>query len=219
MQLYTPLSVLNSSLSGRLHTVNIVVCSCEKQNVTFMRHQLWASSVENPSVAYHIDLLQWMQYLVLEAKMSLLAICQAIRWKNDLSVSQVSKQSKWLVCRTFACVFRNGNHVSSYVGTGMNSSRYLCKWVDCIDPCFDSKWYVCWKIHASIITGNCKIAFCLPIRTCCSQIWKLRAQWFCWNMPHTHSLRGHSNTSFVHMRDQKMEKMFVKPNVSNEHRD
>ena len=80
---------LSSHSLGRHHVVNIVVCNCERNNVTFMRHRLWASSVENPSVAFHMDLLNWMEFLVLEAKVPLRTICQSLRWTNDLSISQV----------------------------------------------------------------------------------------------------------------------------------
>ena len=77
---------------GRVHFVNVEVCKCEQECVTFLRHGLWPATTAKPRTAFSIGLLQLIEYLMLEGKASLLSICNSLRWKNDLAIAEVCVQ-------------------------------------------------------------------------------------------------------------------------------
>ncbi|XP_072030630.1 uncharacterized protein [Amphiura filiformis] len=86
---------------GHIHSISIKVCSCEKQAATFLRHQVWPSTVECPSLGFHVELLKWIENIMLESRASLLSICHAIRWKNNLSAAECNTLYRGLVGETF----------------------------------------------------------------------------------------------------------------------
>ncbi|KAK7466033.1 hypothetical protein BaRGS_00037403, partial [Batillaria attramentaria] len=45
------------------HNVEIEVCPCDDTLVTLLRHHLWAASPKNPSLAIHLDLMEWARDL------------------------------------------------------------------------------------------------------------------------------------------------------------
>ncbi|XP_025112017.1 uncharacterized protein LOC112574886 isoform X2 [Pomacea canaliculata] len=45
-------------------------CTCESDNVTLLRHRLWASSPEMPSLALKLDIMEWLHALALERQVS-----------------------------------------------------------------------------------------------------------------------------------------------------
>ena len=66
---------------GFQHSVNIWFCSCEPEAITLVRHELWPATPTNPSLAFHQQLLLWMEALLLEGWVSADAFCRAIEYK------------------------------------------------------------------------------------------------------------------------------------------
>ena len=79
------------SILGRFHECCIETCSCKEAiAATYLRNNLWPSSASRPTMGFHMEFMKWVKYLIIEAHTSLQAICQTVRWKNNLSVQEVS---------------------------------------------------------------------------------------------------------------------------------
>ena len=72
---------------GRIHHCSLVPCKCEPECVTLLRHNLWPASTKEPKVAFHAELMNWLEFLLIESAVSLQSACLTIRWKNGLSDS------------------------------------------------------------------------------------------------------------------------------------
>ena len=71
---------------GRLHyNVLFVICECESQVCTLLRHGFWASTPSSPRVAISVQLLKTTTLLMVESAVSTKAYVQMLRWKNDWS--------------------------------------------------------------------------------------------------------------------------------------
>lgn len=54
-----------------------------------MRLGLWPSTPDSPGILYSQTFLQWAVAFQLECHVSLLGFCEAVRWKNQLSIDEV----------------------------------------------------------------------------------------------------------------------------------
>lgn len=76
--LYPNLHVL---FIGFQHRVCVEFCACEPEVVTLVRHNMWPATPKNPSLAFHQDLLLWLESLILEGCIGVDAFCQALDWR------------------------------------------------------------------------------------------------------------------------------------------
>ena len=77
---------------GFQHKVCVAFCSCEPEAVTLVRHSMWPASPKNPTLAFHQDLLLWLESLVLEGCIGVDAFCRALECKRGKCISsQVSE--------------------------------------------------------------------------------------------------------------------------------
>ena len=76
------------ALTGFQHLVNTWFCSCEPEAVTLVRYEMWPATPSNPSLAFHQDLLLWMEALLLEGCIGVDAFCRALDHKIGKRVSQ-----------------------------------------------------------------------------------------------------------------------------------
>ena len=86
---YIAVSLSDYIISGRIHYVMMVFCTCEEQCLTLFRWGFWASSPEKPSAGYSLQLMRMLQALTLECQTSASGFVQMLRWKNGLSESEV----------------------------------------------------------------------------------------------------------------------------------
>jgi len=90
--------------------VCVAFCSCEPEAVTLVRHDMWPASPKNPTLAFHQDLLLWLESLVLEGCIGVDAFCRALDYKRGKCISsQVSELYKasllQLFCHSFLIHF------------------------------------------------------------------------------------------------------------------
>ncbi|XP_025111230.1 uncharacterized protein LOC112574393 isoform X1 [Pomacea canaliculata] len=67
-------------------------CSCESDTVTLLRHRLWGSSPEIPSVAFKLDVMEWLRALVLECQVSVKGFVDALATRLSKIESMSSKE-------------------------------------------------------------------------------------------------------------------------------
>ncbi|XP_062616844.1 uncharacterized protein LOC134278551, partial [Saccostrea cucullata] len=63
---------------GRQHLRTIEFCACEEEPVTLLDFNLWPSSPMYPKIAFHFDLLRWLNGLMLESHVSAKSFCEAL---------------------------------------------------------------------------------------------------------------------------------------------
>ena len=56
-------------------------CACEPLVVTLVRARIWPSTPQRPHLAFTLDLLDWMECLLLECQVSLNDFCKALYFK------------------------------------------------------------------------------------------------------------------------------------------
>ena len=78
--------------SGRQHAVDIQFCPCEDVLVTLLGHQLWATSPKDPTVAVHLDLMEWARILQIEAHVSTRKFVDCMELKSCSSSLSVTKR-------------------------------------------------------------------------------------------------------------------------------
>ncbi|KAI8498153.1 hypothetical protein Bbelb_240970 [Branchiostoma belcheri] len=76
--------------SGRPRVIDVDFCPCEPEPCTLLRLGLWAASTEAPATAFSVSLLEWLVVLSLECHISVEGFCNAVRWKNNLSLEESS---------------------------------------------------------------------------------------------------------------------------------
>lgn len=77
---------------GFQHRVCVGFCACEPEAVTLVRHNMWPATPKNPSLAFHQDLLLWLESLILEGCIGVDAFCQALDCRRGRHISaQVSE--------------------------------------------------------------------------------------------------------------------------------
>ncbi|XP_019614691.1 PREDICTED: uncharacterized protein LOC109462576 [Branchiostoma belcheri] len=108
--------------SGRPRVVDITFCDCEPDPCTLLRFGLWAASTESPGTAFSVSLLEWLVCLSLECHVSVEGFCNAVRWKNNLSHSEVSSLYRALIGEPIA-EFRHFHYKTSTL-------RHVCPELD-----------------------------------------------------------------------------------------
>lgn len=66
-------------IAGRQHLRTVEFCSCEEEAVTLLQFDLWPSSPKHPRLAFHIELLRWLNGLLLECHVSVKGFCEALK--------------------------------------------------------------------------------------------------------------------------------------------
>ncbi|XP_052086482.1 uncharacterized protein LOC127723773 [Mytilus californianus] len=80
---------------GRQHMRTIEFCACEEEAVTLLQYDLWPSSPKHPRLAFHIDLLRWLNGLLLECQVSAKGFCEALKARQPkLCKFLVTKEGK-----------------------------------------------------------------------------------------------------------------------------
>ena len=85
IQIYLDLVVF---YKGFQHMVKVSFCSCEPEAVTLARFCMWPCTPSKPSMAFHQNLLLWMEGLILEGCIGADAFCRALRFKVGSVVSR-----------------------------------------------------------------------------------------------------------------------------------
>ncbi len=80
-------------LAGRLCTVTVAMCVCELETCTLLRYGLWPATADKPQTAFSIPLLELFVCLSLECQVSVEGFCNTLRWKNNLTLAEVSLKS------------------------------------------------------------------------------------------------------------------------------
>lgn len=78
-------------LAGRLCTVTVNMCACEPETCTLLRYGLWPATADEPQTAFSIPLLELLVCLSLECQVSVEGFCNTLRWKNNLTLAEVSQ--------------------------------------------------------------------------------------------------------------------------------
>ena len=80
-------------LKGNQHNLSVVFCHCEPEAVTLIRYNLWPATPSSPIQAFHFDLLDWLEALLLECQVAVKDFVHALElrrpWYSILSQSQV----------------------------------------------------------------------------------------------------------------------------------
>ncbi|XP_078679490.1 uncharacterized protein LOC144915119, partial [Branchiostoma floridae x Branchiostoma belcheri] len=110
--------------SGRPRVIDVDFCPCEPEPCTLLRLGLWAASTEAPATAFSVSLLEWLVVLSLECHTSVEGFCNAVRWKNNLSLEEVNSLYRSLVgvpiseFRQYVYKQRTLQHVCSQLDEG-----------------------------------------------------------------------------------------------------
>ncbi|XP_019643775.1 PREDICTED: uncharacterized protein LOC109484857 [Branchiostoma belcheri] len=83
--------------AGRLQDIEVTLCSCEPASCTLLRYGLWASTVTDPQTAFSTSLLEWVVMLTLESQVSVEAFCRVVRYKNQLSYTEMKALYRALI--------------------------------------------------------------------------------------------------------------------------
>ena len=66
------------SYLGTHHQVQVEVCSCSSVPVTLVHHRLWPATPSRPGLAFHFDLMEAMESLLLECQVAAKDFCAAL---------------------------------------------------------------------------------------------------------------------------------------------
>ncbi|CAG2236403.1 unnamed protein product [Mytilus edulis] len=91
---------------GRQHMRTLEFCACEDEAVTLLQYDLWPSSPKHPRLAFHIDLLRWLNGLLLECQVSAKGFCEALKARQP-------KLYKFLVTKEDCSDFQAGSNIRS----------------------------------------------------------------------------------------------------------
>lgn len=87
-------------LAGQLCTVTVNMCACEPETCTLLRYGLWPATADKPQTAFSIPLLELFVCLSLECQVSVEGFCNTLRWKNNLTLAEVSQFAEVLSWNT-----------------------------------------------------------------------------------------------------------------------
>ncbi|XP_064406478.1 uncharacterized protein LOC135351424 [Halichondria panicea] len=73
---------------GFQHCVCVTFCKCEPEAVTLVRHNMWPATPATPTLAFHQDLLLWMESLLLEGCIGVDAFCRSLEYKIGRDISK-----------------------------------------------------------------------------------------------------------------------------------
>ncbi|XP_071180734.1 uncharacterized protein [Mytilus edulis] len=85
---------------GRQHLRTVQFCTCEEEAETLLRFNLWASSPKHPRLAFHIDLLRWLNGLLLECKVSAQGFCEALKARQPKLYKELVTQEGKQIYKT-----------------------------------------------------------------------------------------------------------------------
>lgn len=68
--------------------MSIRFCKCEAEAVTLARFHMWPCTPSRPTLAFHQDLLLWMESIILEGCIGVDAFCRALQHKVGSVISQ-----------------------------------------------------------------------------------------------------------------------------------
>ena len=66
----------------------VTFCKCEPEAVTLVRHNMWPAKPATPTLAFHQDLLLWMESLLLEGCIGVDAFCRSLEYKIGRDISK-----------------------------------------------------------------------------------------------------------------------------------
>lgn len=96
--------------AGRLCTIPIDMCECEPEACTLLRYGLWPATAEKPQTAFSIPLLELFVCLPLEGQFSVEGFCNTLRWRNNLTLTEVSQIAEVILKSHLWCQhFRSWN--------------------------------------------------------------------------------------------------------------
>ncbi len=75
--------------AGRQVSLLVWLCGCEAAALTLLRSSLWASTPSNPSMAYHVEFLAWLETLLLECHVSIKGFCDAVAFRHHMGKTEV----------------------------------------------------------------------------------------------------------------------------------
>lgn len=143
--------------AGFQHKVAVTFCACEPEAVTLVRHSMWPATPKNPTLAFHQDLLLWLESLVLEGCIGVDAFCRALDCKRGKCISsQVSELDKTSLMHKYRTVSSylqfvfvlyylpnwssSETHILQSLQLLRNSGRYFISKVYTLDPFYS---YMC----------------------------------------------------------------------------
>lgn len=62
----------------------------EEEGATLVCFKLWSATLQQPRVAFHMELMNLLHFILMEEQMSLKAACQSLGWKNGLPSHEVN---------------------------------------------------------------------------------------------------------------------------------
>ncbi|CAM4708570.1 unnamed protein product [Leuciscus chuanchicus] len=81
----------------RLCTIPIDMCECEPEACTLLRYGLWPATAGKPQTTFSIPLLELFVCLSLECQVSVEGFCNTLRWRNNLTLTEVNALYRALV--------------------------------------------------------------------------------------------------------------------------
>lgn len=114
---------------GRQHLREIEFCSCEPDAVTLLRMDLWAASPKQPRMAFHIDLLKWLNGLLLHSHVSVKSFIDSLNariskrqrlyvYGQGQDVYQILMKECIEEFRHFTYLLENGQHITEKLDKG-----------------------------------------------------------------------------------------------------
>lgn len=97
--------------TGFQHEVFAAFCKCESEAVTLVRYNMWPATPQNPTLAIHHQLLEWLEALLLEGCISVDAFCRAIDIKRG---NRMSRQVRF-VCYSISNMIKLFIHAVSKI--------------------------------------------------------------------------------------------------------
>ncbi|XP_025112708.1 uncharacterized protein LOC112575228 isoform X1 [Pomacea canaliculata] len=98
-------------MRGGPQLFKIEFCSCESDTITLLRHRLWGSSPEIPSVAFKLDVMEWLRALVLECQVSVKGFVNALAIRlskiENMSSKKVNGVYQALITDAFTMYMRH----------------------------------------------------------------------------------------------------------------
>ena len=74
--------------AGNQHRLKVQLCMCEAEAITFLRFNLWPATPVRPSLVFEVELLEWLEALLLECCISVQGFCYSIDVKIGRRISR-----------------------------------------------------------------------------------------------------------------------------------
>ncbi|XP_076099472.1 uncharacterized protein LOC143068950 isoform X2 [Mytilus galloprovincialis] len=126
---------------GRQHLRTIQFCSCEEEAITLLSYNLWPASPKTPHLAFHNDLLRWLNGLLLECHVSVKGFCEALKARQPkLYKMLVTKEGKEIYKSLMAETihqFRQFVYQMDYLTNNFPDLDDGCTCPACFEECSD----------------------------------------------------------------------------------